>query len=49
MMAGFSTVEFYKQKKFFLPFQANISYSAPIAGRQSTTNPMLAAELVMFF
>jgi len=49
LMAGFSTVDFYKQKRFALPFQANIAYSAPIAGRQATTNAMWLAELVMFF
>lgn len=49
LMAGFSTLDFFRAKKFPLPFQANISYSAPFAGRNSTTNSMFQAELVMFF
>lgn len=47
--AGFSTVEMYKQKKFFLPLQANLAYSQALAGINATTNSMLSAELVLFF
>jgi hypothetical protein len=46
---GFSTVEFYKQKKFFYPFQVNMAYSVPIAGRNVTKQNVLASELVLFF
>lgn len=49
IMAGISTVDFYKAKKFALPMQANIGYSRPIAGVNATTNAMLMAELVLFF
>lgn len=47
--AGFSTVHFYHQKKFVYPFQANLAYSRPFAGRNVTTNSVIAAELVLFF
>jgi hypothetical protein len=49
LMAGFSTLDYFRAKKFPIPFQANITYTAPLAGRQSTTNSMFQAELVMFF
>ncbi len=49
LMAGFSTLDFFRAKKFPLPFQTNISYSAPFAGRNTTTNSMFQAELVLFF
>jgi hypothetical protein len=47
--AGFSTVEWYKQKEFALPFQANLTWSLPIAGRNVTDNSTLTGELVLFF
>jgi hypothetical protein len=47
--AGFSTVEWFRDKKFFYPFQANLAYSRPINGRNVTTNEVIAAELVLFF
>ncbi len=49
VMTGFSTVDWYKQKKFKLPFQANLAYSHPLLGRNVTTNDVLAGELVLFF
>ena len=49
LAAGFSTVEWFKAKTFVLPFQANVVYSMPFAGRNATTNSTLAAELVLFF
>ena len=48
-MGGFSTVEWFKQKKFFYPFQANVAYSRALAGRNVTSNDVVAAELVLFF
>jgi hypothetical protein len=49
VVAGFSTVEWFKAKSFALPFQANVVYSKPFAGRNATTNSTLAAEVVLFF
>lgn len=49
LMAGFSTVDMYKRKKFVAPIQANLSYSRALAGMNATTNSMLMAELVLFF
>jgi hypothetical protein len=49
LSAGFSTVNWYKQGKFVLPFQANLDYSKPIAGRNVTDNSLINAELVAFF
>lgn len=46
---GFSTVEFYKAKKFVLPFQINGTYSRPLLGRNVTKNEMVMGEMVMFF
>jgi hypothetical protein len=49
LMAGFSTVEWYKAKKFVYPFQANLVYSHPFQGRNVTTNDVFSGELVLFF
>jgi hypothetical protein len=49
LSAGFSSVDWYKAKKFFYPFQANLSLSHPIAGRNVATADVLAGELVLFF
>jgi hypothetical protein len=49
LMTGFSTVEWFKAKKFVYPFQANVAYSRPITGRNVTSNEVVAAELVLFF
>ncbi len=49
LAAGFSTIEWFKQKRFVLPFQANIAWSLPLAGRNVTDNSTLAGELVLFF
>ncbi len=47
--AGFSTVEWFKQKEFALPFQANLTWSVPLAGRNVTDNSTFTGELVLFF
>ncbi len=46
---GVSTVEFFKQKRFPLPLQGNLTFSHPFAGRNVTTNNVVMAEFVMFF
>jgi hypothetical protein len=47
--AGFSTVEWFKQKRFALPFQANIAYSKPFWSRNVGSADLIAGELVLFF
>jgi hypothetical protein len=47
--AGFSTVDWYKAKKFVYPFEVKLAFAHPFAGRNATTNDLLAAELVLFF
>ena len=47
--ANFSTVEWFKAKRFVLPFQANLVWSLPIEGRNVTNNSTVAGELVLFF
>lgn len=47
--AGFSTVEWFKQGRFKVPFQALVSYSHPFSGRNVTTNDVVSADLVLFF
>lgn len=49
VMAGISTVDFYKRKKFVIPLQANLGYSRALAGMNATTNSMFMAEMVLFF
>lgn len=46
---GFSTVQWYLQKAFFLPFELNVAYSQPIAGRNSPMASLFAGEAVFFF
>ena len=47
--AGFSTVDWYKNKQFVYPFQAHLTYSRPFAGRNVNASEVLAGELVLFF
>ncbi len=49
LMAGFSTVEWYQNKKFFYPLQANLVFSHPVLGRNVTANDVISGELVLFF
>jgi hypothetical protein len=46
---GFSTVEWYLHKDFFLPFQLNVVYSVPFAGMNAPTGGVLAGEFAAFF
>jgi hypothetical protein len=46
---GFSTVNWYREKSFPLPFQLNASYSHPIGGRNAPRNDIFAGEMVLFF
>ena len=46
---GFSTIEWFKQGRFKVPFQALMSFSHPFAGRNVTTNNVVSADLVLFF
>lgn len=47
--AGFSSVDFYKAKRFFYPFQAAVSYNRVLSGRNVPRGEVVAGELVLFF
>jgi hypothetical protein len=47
--AGFSTIDWFKRKKFVYPMQVNFSYSHPIAGRNVPNGDLMTGELVVFF
>jgi len=49
LTAGFSTVEWYRAKKFFYPFQANLTYTRPVFGRNVNSTDLIGGELVLFF
>ncbi len=49
VMAGFSTIEWFKNKKFFYPLQANLVYSHPIFGRNVAASDVFTGEIVLFF
>lgn len=49
LTTSFSTVDWYKQKKFLVPFQFNASYSHPLAGRNVPAGDLVTGELVAFF
>lgn len=46
---GFSTVDWYRSKSFFLPLQVNLVYSHPFAGMNTPSNDVIAGEMVLFF
>lgn len=46
---NFSTVDWYRQKRFALPFQVNLVYALPIAGRNTPSNSVFSGEVVAFF
>jgi hypothetical protein len=47
--AAFSTIDWYKHKKFFYPMQLGVSYTHPFAGRNVSSNDLIAAEAIVFF
>ena len=47
--AAFSTIDWYKNKKFFYPLQVSVSYSHPFAGLNAPAGDLVAGELVVFF
>ena len=49
LLATFSTVNWFQQKKFIYPFQASLVYSRGFAGMNARTSDLLSAELVLFF
>lgn len=49
VMAGFGTIDWFKEKKFVYPFQAFLAYSHPFKGRNVVAADVYSAELVMFF
>ncbi|HTL11159.1 MAG TPA: hypothetical protein VL588_01645 [Bdellovibrionota bacterium] len=49
VMATFATIDWFKEGKFFYPFQAQVAYSRPFAGRNVAAADVLAAEIVLFF
>jgi hypothetical protein len=49
MTTSFSTVDWYKQKRFKVPFQVNVSYAHPFAGRNVPAGNLMTGELVAFF
>lgn len=49
LSAKFSSVDWYRRKKFFLPFQTSLIFSRPIAGQNAPANNVIAGEMVLFF
>jgi hypothetical protein len=49
LTAGFSTIEWFRQKKFVYPFQVSFTYTHPLAGRNVPNNDLFAGELILFF
>jgi hypothetical protein len=47
--AGFSTVEWFRQKKFALPLQLNMAYTHPLSGRNVAASDLVVGEVVLFF
>ena len=46
---NFSTVSWYRQKRFPMPFQTQVVYSHPVRGRNVPTGDVVAGEMVLFF
>lgn len=46
---GFSTIDWYKEGRFFYPLSVALSYSYPLLGRNTLANPLVVADLVLFF
>lgn len=49
LSAGFSTVDFFKQKRFFYPMQVNFNFAKPLSGRNVALSDVFTGELVLFF
>ncbi|MBT3983265.1 MAG: hypothetical protein HOE90_18065 [Bacteriovoracaceae bacterium] len=49
MGAGFSTIPLFKQKKFKVPLQANLTYALPVNGKSVSDAGVAQGELVLFF
>lgn len=49
LTAGLSTVSWFKNHSFPVPFQTFVSYSHPFAGRNAPASDVIAGELVLFF
>ena len=49
LQASFATIEWFKEGKFFYPFQVHMTYSKPFAGRNVAAADLIAAEIVLFF
>ena len=47
--AGFSTVHWFREKKFPVPFQLNLNFMHAVAGRGTNASDLLAGEVVLFF
>ena len=47
--AGFGTIDWFKEKKFFYPFQTFVTYSRTLGGENAIAGDVVSAELVMFF
>ena len=49
LSTGFSTVNWYRQKRFSYPLEANFSYSRALSGVNVVKAEVIEAELVVFF
>lgn len=47
--AGFSTINAYRRKAFFLPMMASLGLGRVVAGRNIANNPMWNMQVTMFF
>ncbi len=45
----YSTIKYYRDKVFSVPFNVTMTYSQPLSGRNVVIAPLVGAELVMFF
>ena len=46
---GFSSIDWFLEKKFIYPFQAHLLYSRPIGGRNVAQADIVACEVMAFF
>ena len=46
---GYSTIPLFKEKKFAVPLQANVTWARPIEGKNVNKDAVAQGELVLFF
>jgi len=48
LLVGFSTIDWYRQKRFSIPLEASVTWNRPVGGRNAWSDDLWAGEFIFY-